>query len=299
MQLGVALTWPDQPEEIEAALSQLVAIAEGAGVDSLWTADHFFQIPVSGKPAEAPMLEAYATLAFLAGRTSRIRLGTLVTSVTYRHPGPLIKLVSSLDLLSGGRFTFGVGAGWYQAEADALGIPFPPLGVRFQQLEELLQIAHRMWSDDRSPFAGRHFQLGAPVNSPNSPQRPHPPILIGGGGERRTLRLVAEYGDACNFFDIPGWRDPELERKLAVLREHCRAVGRDCREIERTTTTFFDLGQGGPADQSRLLEHLAALGDLGFSLAILGGEWTEATLESVGSLVNRIHEIPVREEIAS
>jgi alkanesulfonate monooxygenase SsuD/methylene tetrahydromethanopterin reductase-like flavin-dependent oxidoreductase (luciferase family) len=181
--------------------------------------DHFFQIRISGEAPEAPMLEAYATLAFVAGLTSRIRLGTIVTSVAYRHPGVLIKTVTSLDVLSGGRVIFGVGAGapWNElpagvspldVETYGLGIPFPPLAVRFEQLEEVLEIAHQMWRGDEEPYAGMHFRLERPLNSPNALQRPHPPILIGGSGERKTLRLVARYATCATSSTCPGPASP-------------------------------------------------------------------------------------------
>ena len=194
-------------------------------MDSLWVMDHFFQIRLSGLPPESPMPEAYATLAFLGGLTQRIRLGTLVTSVAYRHPGVLVKTVTSLDVLTGGRVIFGVGAGapWNIApagpgtafEAEGLGIPFPSLAERFERLEEVLQIAHQMWRGDESPYQGRHYQLVRPLNSPNSLQRPHPPILIGGSGERKTLRLVAQYADACNLFDVHELAVPRQPRAQA------------------------------------------------------------------------------------
>jgi alkanesulfonate monooxygenase SsuD/methylene tetrahydromethanopterin reductase-like flavin-dependent oxidoreductase (luciferase family) len=203
MKLGIGITtfpWP--AEEIGPMVARIATLADEAGVDSLWVMDHFFQIRLSGLPPESPMPEAYATLAFLGGLTKRIRLGTLVTSVAYRHPGVLIKQVTSLDVLSGGRVIFGAGAGapWNTEpagpgtsfEAEGLGIPYPSLAERFERLEELLQIAHRMWRGDESPFQGHHYQLVRPLNSPNSVQRPHPPILIGGSGERKTLRLVAQ-----------------------------------------------------------------------------------------------------------
>jgi alkanesulfonate monooxygenase SsuD/methylene tetrahydromethanopterin reductase-like flavin-dependent oxidoreductase (luciferase family) len=205
--------------------------------------DHFFQIRVTGEPPEAPITEAYATLSFLAGQTRRATLGTLVTSVAYRHPGVLLKTVTALDVLSGGRAVFGIGAGapWNPEpagpgtawEAEGLGIPFPPLAERFERLEETLQIAHQMWRDDDSPYRGRHYDLARTLNSPNSLQRPHPPIVIGGSGEKKTLRLVARYADACSLFDLPGSQFADnVEHKLRVLRGRGPRLRRD-REDHR------------------------------------------------------------------
>ena len=237
MKLGISLGgFPDstEPVRMAALLRVLAQRADDAGFDSLWTMDHFFQIPIAGQPPEAPLLEAYAVLAFLAAETERIRLGTMVTCVAYRHPGVLIKAVTSIDVLSGGRVNFGVGAGApfnelppgrspENFEAYGLGIPFPPLAERFERLEELLQIALRMWRGDETAFEGRHYQMLRPLNSPNTIQSPHPPILIAGSGERKTLRLVARYGDMCNLFDLPGtgFADDllhKLERPAVALR---------------------------------------------------------------------------------
>jgi alkanesulfonate monooxygenase SsuD/methylene tetrahydromethanopterin reductase-like flavin-dependent oxidoreductase (luciferase family) len=239
------------------------------------------------------MLEAYAALAYIAGQTRQIQLGAMVTCVAYRHPGMLIKAVTSLDVLSGGRVVFGVGAGWDVEEARSLGIPFPPTGERFERLEELLLIAKRMWAGDESPIVGRHYQLARPLNSPNSLQRPHPPILIGGSGERRTLPLVAEHADACNFFDIPGSFAVDIEHKLDVLRSHCDAVGRDFASIEKSTITAFEFGNNRPAGLRALVDHIGRLGELGIDHVILIGprfDWGD-DLEAVLSIVDDIHDI--------
>jgi len=259
-------------------LRRLARRADEAGFDSLWTMDHFFQIPITGQPPEAPLLEAYAVLAFLAAETARIRLGTMVTCVAYRHPGVLIKAVTSIDVLSGGRVIFGVGAGApfnepppgrspRDFEAYGLGIPFPPLAERFERLEELVQIALQMWRGDEAPYEGAHYQMLRPLNSPNTITRPHPPILIAGSGERKTLRLVARYGDMCNLFDLPGtgFAD-DLKHKLGVLRSHCEDAGRDYDDIEKTVSTFADPGD----DQNRVLDHLAELAGLGIDHAMIG-----------------------------
>lgn len=283
-------------------LSRLARRADDAGFDSLWTMDHFFQIPITGQPPEAPLLEAYAVLAFLAAETGRIRLGTMVTCVAYRHPGVLIKAVTSIDVLSGGRVIFGVGAGApfnelppgrspRDFEAYGLGIPFPPLAERFERLEEVVKIALQMWRADEAPYHGTHYQLLRPLNSPNTIQRPHPPILIAGSGERKTLRLVARYGDMCNLFDLPGtgFAD-DLKHKLEVLRSHCENAGRDYNAIEKTVSTFIDPGN----DRTRVLDHLAELADIGIDHAMISPRrpWDEAALDQVAVIVPEIHALP-------
>jgi F420-dependent oxidoreductase-like protein len=207
------------------------------------------------------MLEAYTTLGFLAARTERVTLLTVVTAVVYREPGLLAKAVTTLDVLSGGRAMLGIGAAWNAAEAHGLGLFFPPLAERYERLEEALRICHQMWSGDDAPFEGKHYHLGRTLNSPQSLTRPHPRILIGGSGERKTLRLVARYADACNIFD-----SGELAHKLDVLREHCAAEGRDYGEIEKTAQTRFDLGPNGERVQ-QTIEHLHELAELGIEVA--------------------------------
>src|SRR6202049_4778129 len=221
MRLGLqvpSFTWPNGQSQLGQTFGQIAERADKAGLYSMWVMDHFFQIRVVGPP-EHEMLEGWSTLAFAAGRTSRIRLGTMVTGVTYRHPGILVKTATTLDVLSGGRAYFGIGAAWNEDEHRGLGVPFPPLAERFERLEETLQIAHQMWSGNEAPYEGKHYQLARPLNSPQAVQKPHPPILIGGTGERKTLRLVAQYADACNLYAMIPL--PELQRKLDVLREHC------------------------------------------------------------------------------
>jgi F420-dependent oxidoreductase-like protein len=295
VKLGIPLCWPDQAADIGPEVGRIARTADRAGLDSLWTADHFFQIPVTGLPREYPMLEGYAAVAYALGQTERIHVGTMVTCVAYRHPGQLIKAATSLDVLSGGRFVFGVGAGWDAEEAHSLGLPFPPTAERFERLEELLLIAAQMWRGDETPFEGRHYRLARPLNSPNSLQRPHPPILVGGSGEVRTLRLVAEHADACNFFDLPAPWGLDLRHKLDVLRAHCDAVGRDYDEIEKTTLTGFDLGGGRDRADGlrRLVDHLHELAALGFGHVIVSGprfEWG-ADLDAVLSIVDEVHAI--------
>jgi F420-dependent oxidoreductase-like protein len=309
MKLGIAIadfSWPVPVTELGPMVSRLARSADEADFDTLWVMDHFFQIRLTGLPPESPMPEAYATLGVLAGLTRRIRLGAMVTSVAYRHPGVLVKAVTALDVLSGGRMILGVGAGapfnvqpsgpGTPFEAEGLGIPYPPLAERFERLEETLRIARQMWHGDDSPYQGRHYQLARPLNSPNSVQRPRPPILIGGSGEQKTLRFVAEYGDACNLFDLPGTAfSDNLRRKLDVLREHCAAAGRDYQEIEKTVSSSFDLGDDQDAGLIGLLSHLRELADLGIDHAIVSphGPWNEASLAAVAAILPEVHAISV------
>jgi len=240
-------------------LREIADAAEAGGFASLWVMDHFFQIPLVG-PAEEEMLEGYTTLSHLAAATSRIRLGTLVTGVTYREPGVLVKQVTTLDVLSGGRAWMGIGAAWFDREHAGLGVDFPPLRERFERLEETLRIAKQMWSDDDGAFEGSHYRLAETLCVPQPLSRPHPPILIGGSGERRTLRLVARYADACNLFALMGV--PEVARKLDVLKRHCEAVGRDYAEIEKTTLglTHTEPGVVRPGELIASCRELAAVG---------------------------------------
>jgi F420-dependent oxidoreductase-like protein len=254
-----SFTWPGGTAEIGARLAEIGRTADDAGFYSLWVMDHFFQIGMLGPPEHA-MLEGYSALNFLAGVTKHVKLGTLVTGVHYRHPGLLVKTVTALDVLSGGRAYLGIGAGWNEEESRGLGVPFPPLKDRFEQLEEALQIAHQMWKGDRSPFNGTHYQLADPLNSPQPLAQPHPPIMIGGGGEQKTLRLVAQYGDACNLFARMG--EDVLRKKLDVLRGHCETLGRPYEAIERTALNTVNLAPGGTnaADVIAECKSLAALG---------------------------------------
>ena len=223
-------------------LARIGRAAEEAGFASLWVMDHFFQIEMVGKPEE-PMLEAYSTLNFLAAATRQIRLGALVTGVVYRYPGILVKTVTTLDVLSGGRAYFGVGAAWFEREAIGLGVPFPPLKERFERLEETVQIALQMWSGEAAPYNGKHYRLAETLNSPQAISKPHPPIMIGGEGEKRTLPLVAKYADACNLYAFQNL--DSVRAKLDVLRRHCEAIGRPYEEIERTAIGRLEVGAGG------------------------------------------------------
>jgi F420-dependent oxidoreductase-like protein len=253
-------TWPGGPPTLARDLQRIAAAAEDAGFARLSVMDHVWQIHVIGPP-EHEMLEAYTTLGYLAGCTSRIELVSWVTAVVYREPGLLAKLVSTLDVLSGGRAWLGIGAAWNEEEARGLGLPFPSTAERFERLEEALQICLQMWSESDAAFRGKHYTLERTLNCPQPLQRPHPPIMIGGAGERKTLRLVAQYAQACNLFAAP-----ELERKLDVLREHCAAVGRSYDEIEKTVMMPFDLGANG-ANVDNLIEELHRLSKLGIAHA--------------------------------
>ena len=244
MKIGLQVplyTWPGGPAELGAKLAEIARTADDVGFDSVWVMDHFFQIPLVG-PAEMDMLEGYNALSFIAGVTRRVMLGTMVTGVTYRHPGLLAKTVTTLDVLSGGRAYLGIGAAWFEREHQGLGVPFPPLGERFERLEETLQIAKQMWSDEDGPFEGRHYRLAETLCVPKPTSRPHPPIMIGGLGEKKTLRLVARYGDACNLFAFIGIDG--LRGKLDVLRRHCDDLGRAYDEIERTSLDTVNLSPG-------------------------------------------------------
>ena len=250
-------TWPGGPAQLAAKLAEIARAAEGAGFYSLWVMDHFFQIRGVG-PHENDMLEGYTTLGYLAALTRRVKLGTMATGVIYRYPGILVKTATTLDVLSGGRTYFAIGAAWNEQESQGLGVPFPPIAVRFELLEEALQIAKQMWSADNGHYHGRHNHLAETLNVPQPLSRPHPPVLVAGGGEKKTLRLVARYADACNLFGTP-----EIVRsKLEILKQHCRDVGRDYESIEKTTLGTADLRPGKMAarDVVALCKELAAVG---------------------------------------
>jgi F420-dependent oxidoreductase-like protein len=252
MRIGLQIIrfdWPGSPQNLGPTLANIATTADQAGFASLWVMDHLFQMGDEFGPADAPMLEGYSTITYLAARTSQIHVGVLVTGNVYRHPGLLIKTVSTLDVLSGGRAYLGIGAGWYEREARGLGLPFPPLNERFERLEETLQIAKHMWRGDRSPYVGRYYCLTEPINCPQPLRRPSPPILIGGDGERRTLRLVAQYGDACNLYLGATSAEfaeglPRIQHKLTVLQQHCQTLGRVYEEIERTVLATVHLAPG-------------------------------------------------------
>jgi len=249
MRIGLQVprfTWPGGDEGIAPKLAEIGRTADEAGFDSLWVMDHLFQIGVVGE-VEEPMLEGYSALSYLAGVTQRAKLGTLVTGVIYRYPGILVKTATTLDVLSGGRAYLGIGAGWNERESLGLGVPFPSTKERFERLEEALQIADQMWSGEVAPYQGKHYQLAETLNSPQALTRPHPPVMIGGMGEKRTLRLVAQYADACNLFAYGG--SDLIRHKLDVLRGHCEDVGRDYDEIERTALGSVNLAEDGVTEE--------------------------------------------------
>jgi F420-dependent oxidoreductase-like protein len=261
MELGLHVanfTWPGGPQTLARDLTRIAVTAEEVGFTKLSVMDHLWQIGNIG-PAENDMLEAYTTLGYLAARTTKIELLAWVTAVVYREPGLLAKAVSTLDVLSEGRAWLGIGAAWNEDESRGLGLPFPGTSERFERLEEALQICLQMWSDNDGPYEGTHYKLGRTLNSPQPLRRPHPPILIGGGGEKKTLRLVAQYAQACNLFGTP-----DVGHKLDVLRAHCADVGRDYDEIEKTVIAPLDAGTNGEkADE--LLERLRGYAELGFT----------------------------------
>jgi F420-dependent oxidoreductase-like protein len=255
MKLGLHLaqqTWPNGPAALGPDLAAVAKAADQAGFEYLSVMDHFFQIERYGPP-EHEMLEAYTTLGFLAGHTERVKLLTIVSGVIYRHPGLLAKAVTTLDVLSGGRALLGIGAGWNEEESRGLGFRFPPMKERFEQLEDALRYIRQMWSDGDAPFTGTHVSAERLLNVPQPLQSPHPPILIGGSGEKKTLRFVAQYGDACNVF--PG---PDLGHKLAVLKQHCEDVGRNYDDITKTVPLWLDIGENG----EKTAELLDRLGEL-------------------------------------
>jgi F420-dependent oxidoreductase-like protein len=273
-------TRPGGPAGLGADLATVARTADDAGFEFIALMDHFFQIEMIGPP-EHEMLEAYTTLGYLAGCTSRAKLLTLVTGAVYRHPAILAKIVTTLDVLSAGRAWLGIGASWNEQESRGLGIPFPAVAERFERREETLQICLQMWRGDESPYQGTHYRLERPLNYPKAVSVPHPPIMIGGSGERKTLRFVARYAQACNLF--PG---PDLARKLDVLRAHCQEEGRDYDEITKTCYFIFDVGEKGEK-AAEITDQLGRLAQMGFQAAIgaVANVWDITPLEVIGSEV--------------
>ncbi|MEO6058884.1 MAG: LLM class F420-dependent oxidoreductase [Candidatus Limnocylindria bacterium] len=275
-------TWPGGPEAIGPTLARVTRAADDAGFDSIWVMDHFFQIRGLGPP-EAPMLEGTSALAFMAAHSDRARLGLMVGGIHYRQPGLWIKATTTLDILSGGRAWFGIGAAWNEEESAGLGFPMPPLRDRFEMLEECLQMAHAMWSGGSGSgesFEGQHYSATRLLNSPQSISRPRVPIMIGGGGEKKTLRLVAQYGDACNVFGDAA----KIGHKYAVLREHCERLGRPYEEIERSTLQSLDLERESP---DQVVERFGTLKEAGAQhiLFSVRGVNDVAKLEQIGAEV--------------
>jgi F420-dependent oxidoreductase-like protein len=292
VRLSVNITnysWRAPATEVVAGLARIAHAADQGGLHGVWVPDHLLQVdPYGARPGETDMLEAYTTLGFLAARTERVRLGTMVSAVPFRPPALLVKAVTTVDVLSNGRAMFGVGAGYQGDEAAAMGLPLPPLAERFERLEETLRIALQMWAGDESPFTGAHYTLGRPVHSPGTVSRPHPPILIGGTGERRTLPLVARYADACNVFDIPDG-GATVRHKLAVLQGWCAEFGRPYDEIEKTIAARLEPGESVRSFVARC----AAFADLGIDQVVVltTGPWTEdgvATLAEAAPQVARL-----------
>ena len=267
MKLGLQLNsfdWAGGTEQFGGKLAQIGRVAEEVGFDRIGVADHLWQHPIMGGP-EADEPECYTMLAFLAANTDRIGLTAMVSGVHFRHPAVLVKSVTTLDVLSGGRAHFGVGSGHYEEEAQGLGIPFPPQRERFEMLEETVQVALRMWSGehgDGRTFEAKHYRLGRPLNLPQSTSRPHPPIMIAGDGEKKTLRLVARYADACSL--RPG---PQVPGKLDVLRRHCEREGTDYESIEKTCAFRFDVGRRGEKVEE-MLDQLRWLSGMGIETVI-------------------------------
>ena len=299
MKVGLQIssfTWPGGTPEIGPTLARVVRQADDLGFDSLWVMDHFFQIRGVGKPEE-PMLEGMTALGFIAAHTTRARLGLMVGGVHYRDPGLWIKATTTLDVLSGGRAWLGIGAAWNEEESRSLGFEFPPLGVRFEQLEDTLRMAHGMWSGERGSeeaLVGHHLRATRLLNSPQAISRPRVPIMVGGGGERKTLRLVAQYADACNVFGSP----EAIARKYAILEGHCADVGRDPAEIERSTLQNVRLGPAGAArteTPQQAIDRFAELNDAGAQHLIveLKDIHRTADLEELGrEVLPALHALP-------
>ena len=288
MQLDIHVprfTWPGGPEAIGPTFASLAQTAEAVGVRTLSVMDHWFQMDMLW-PAEEPMLEGYTTLSFAAAKTERLRFRLLVGGVTYRHPGLLAKTITTLDVLSGGRAELGLGAAWYEREHRGLGVPFPSLSERFERLEETLQICFQMWSDDNGAYEGTHYRLAETLCSPRPVSTPRPRVLIGGGGERKTLRLVAQYADACNIIgDVA-----TVAQKVEVLRRHCDDLGRDPGEVEVTAL----IGLAEDADRDTILrevEALAAVGTQAIVVRSTGPEPSKWLEETWGPIVPALADV--------
>lgn len=294
MKLSVSVTNYSWRDRLHDRLASLAGFLDDSTVDTLWVPDHLLQADPASSLDE-PMLEAYTTLGYLAAATSRIRLGTMVTAATFRAPALLIKAVTTLDVLSAGRAWLGIGAGYNSNEARAMGLFLPDTAERFARMTELLRLARHMWSGDETPFRGEYLDLDHPVGSPRPATTPHPPVLIGGTGERRTLRLVAEYGDACNLFDVPDG-GAAIRRQIDVLDRHCVDVGRPRDEIERTVTTALESGESADG----LTERCHALADFGVQHVVViarGRPFTDQDLDTVAGAAAQVTGIARKPEV--
>lgn len=284
MRISISLSdysWPGGPAGIGGQVGRIVRAADDAGVDTIWLPDHLIQVDPHSTP-DADVLETYTTLGFIAAQTTRVRLGAMVMPVAFRSPALAVKSVATLDVLSGGRAWFGVGAGYSEDESRWLGVPFPPVAERFERLEETLRIAFQMWAGDTSPFDGAHYRLERPISNPGPLQRPHPPVLIGGSGERKTLRLVAQFGNACNLPGVPDG-GKTIRHKLGVLARHCEDVGRPVSEIDTTVSTRLADGES-PA---QFADRCAEFADYGIRHVILfASPWTTEAVEALGEFIH-------------
>ena len=258
--------YPGGTAAIRPKLKEIVTTAEGAGFHSFWVMDHYYQIKgLFGEAYTDPMMEAYTTLGYLAGLTEKATLGVLVTGVIYRYPSILLKMVNTLDIVSGGRAYLGIGAAWYQEEAEGFGVPYPSTGKRFEWLEDTLQLAHSLWSGGETSFEGKRFAASKMTNNPRPLSQPHPRIMIGGMGPTKTLRMTAQYADACNFFERAG--KEKLQESLNTLKGHCERLGRNYNDIEKTSLGTAHLTSGQDTVAS-IMDRLKVLSELGFTHAI-------------------------------
>jgi F420-dependent oxidoreductase-like protein len=268
MRIGLQIPsfkYPGGTAAIRPKLKEIVATAEKSGFYSLWVMDHYYQIKgLFGEAYTDPMLEAYTTLGYIAGLTEKAHLGVLVTGVIYRHPSVLMKMVNTLDILSGGRAYLGIGAAWYEEEAKGYGIPYPSTSERFEQLEDTLKLAKALWASDEISFAGKHFSAPAITNNPRPLSNPHPRIMIGGTGPNKTLRMVAQYADACNIGDWVGTEN--MQKALDSLKGHCESLGRDYDTIEKTSLGTAHLS--GDDTVNSIIQRIKELSAMGFSHAI-------------------------------
>jgi F420-dependent oxidoreductase-like protein len=286
MRVSISVTNQSWRHGIPEGLTDVAKAADDAGIDTVWVPDHLLQADPTAPPGDRDMLEAYTTLGFIAARTERVGLGAMVSAVTFRPPAVLVKAITTLDVLARGRAWLGIGAGYQADEAGAMGLDMPPVAERFERLEETLQIAARMWAGDEAPFEGRHYRLEHPEGVPRPVQRPKPRVLIGGMGEKRTLRLVAQYADACNLFDIPD-QGQTVRRKLEVLARHCETVGRPYGQIEKTLSTRLNDGESSESFAARCAD-LARLG-IEHVVVVKSGAWTTDAIAVLATALPEIH----------